>query len=64
VNENRVFLYLEKLIIDLAGFAQTPYGLGHFRDEQPLPLCTTLLLVLFGRTAVSRDTRNRALAAR
>jgi len=64
VNKNSVFLYLEKLIIDLAGFAQTPYDLVHFRDEQPLPLCTVLLLVLFSWPAVSRDTRNRALAAR
>jgi hypothetical protein len=64
VNENSVFLYLEKLIITLAGSAQTRYDLVYFRDEQPLPLCTTLLLILSGRTAVFRDTRNRALAAR
>ena len=64
MDKNSVFLYLEKLISNLAGFAQTPYDLVHFRDEQPLPLCTVLLLVLFSWPAVSRDTRNRALAAR
>jgi len=64
VDKNSVFLYLEKLISNLAGFAQTRYDLVHFRDEQPLPLCTVLLLVLFSWPAVSRDTRNRALAAR